>query len=322
MSTQLSIDTPTLMVSMSPHLRGKTTIERMMGTFLVGLIPTTVVGISLFGLRSLLVVVISMATAVAVEAVIARLTHRPVTVGDLHALLTGLLIALILPPTVPWWLAVVGASVAIILGKMVFGGLGTYPFNPPLVAWVVVKLSWPERMSFFVAPHTSEQVLTPLMAFKEDPALFYSYKLIDLLLGSQAGPLGVVCGLAILMGGIFLLVRGVIRWHIPVSFLCGVALFAGVLRLINADLYPPVIFHLLGGGVLIGAFFLAPEPVTSPVTPRGMVVFGFLAGVLTMIIRMWGGDPDGTFYGILVMNAATPLFNHLKPKAYGRSIHA
>lgn len=322
MSTKPSIDTATLIVSMSPHLRGNTTVERMMGTFLVGLIPTTVVGVYLFGLRSLLVVVLSMATAVVVEAAIARLTLRPVSVGDLHSLLTGLLVALICPPTAPWWLAVVGASVAIILGKMVFGGLGTYPFNPPLVAWVVLKLSWPERMSFFVAPHTSEQVLTPLMAFKEDPALFYSYRLVDLFLGSQAGPLGTVCGLAILMGGIFLLVRGVIRWHIPLSFLCGVALFAGVLRLINADLFPPVSFHLLGGGVLMGAFFLAPEPVTSPVTPRGMVVFGFLAGILTMIIRMWGADPDGTFYGILIMNAATPLFNHLKPRVYGRSIHA
>jgi len=322
MTTPPSIDTGKLIVSMSPHLRGNTTIERMMATFLVALIPTTVVGVYLFGLRSLLVVAISMATAVVVEAAISRLTLRPVSVGDLHGLLTGLLVALICPPTAPWWLVVVGASVAIILGKMVFGGLGTYPFNPPLVAWVVLTLSWPERMSFFVAPHTSEQVLTPLMAFKEDPALFYSYKLIDLFLGSQAGPLGVVCGLAILVGGIFLLVRGVIRWHIPVSFLCGVALFAGLLRLINADLFPPVSFHILGGGVLMGAFFLAPEPVTSPVTPRGMVVFGFLAGLLTMIIRMWGADPDGTFYGILVMNAATPLFNHLKPRVYGRSIHA
>ena len=322
MSTNPSIDTPTLTVSMSPHVRGSATIERVMATFVVGLIPTTVVGVYLFGLRSLLVVVLSMATAGVVEAAIARLTHRPVTVKDLHGLLTGLLVALILPPTAAWWLAVVGASVAIILGKMVFGGLGTYPFNPPLVAWVVMKLSWPERMSLFVAPHSSEQVLTPLMAFQEDPALFYSYDIFDLFLGSQAGPLGVVCGLAIVVGGVFLLVRGVIRWHIPVSFLFGVALFAGILRLFNADLYPPVSFHLVGGGVLMGAFFLAPEPVTSPVTPRGMVVFGFLAGVLTMIIRMWGADPDGTFYGILVMNAATPLFNHLKPRGYGRSIHA
>jgi Na+-translocating ferredoxin:NAD+ oxidoreductase RnfD subunit len=257
------------MVSMSPHLRGKTTIERMMGTFLVGLIPTTVVGISLFGIRSLLVVVISMVSAGAVEAAIARLTHRPVTVGDLHSILTGLLVALICPPTVPWWLVVVGASVAIILGKMVFGGLGTYPFNPPLVAWVVLKLSWPERMSLFVAPHSSEQVLTPLMAFKEDPALFYGYKLIDLLLGSQAGPLGVVCGLAILAGGIFLLLRGVIRWHIPLSFLCGVALFAAVLRLTNADLYPPVSFHLLGGGGAHGGLLPRTRAGHLPGDPPG-----------------------------------------------------
>jgi electron transport complex protein RnfD len=158
-------------------------------------------------------------------------------------------------------------------------------------------------------------VLTPLMAFKEDPALFYSYDLWDLFVGNQAGGIGMVCGLAIL-------IRGLIRWHIPVAFLLGVALFAGIMRLINPDLYPPVGFHLVGGGVLLGALFLAPEPVTSPVTPAGMLAFGFLAGILTMILRMWGADYDGTFYAILVMNTATPLFNALAPRAYGRWQHA
>jgi len=256
--------------------------------------------------------------AVAVETVIEKLTKRELTFGDLHALLTGLLLALILPPTVPWWLTMVGAATAIILGKMVFGGLGTYPFNPPLVAWVVVKLSWPERMTEFIAPRIGEMVLTPLMAFKEDPALFYSYETIDLFLGNKAGAIGTVCGLAIVVGGLFLILRGIIRWHIPVSFLLGVGLFALIMRMINPDLYPPVSFHLAGGGVLLGAFFLAPEPVTSPVTPKGMLAFGLLAGMLTMILRMWGADYDGTFYAILVMNAATPLFNYLKPRAYGR----
>ncbi|UCH00981.1 MAG: RnfABCDGE type electron transport complex subunit D, partial [Deltaproteobacteria bacterium] len=165
-------------------------------------------------------------------------------------------------------------------------------------------------------------VLTPLMAVKEDPSLFYSYDLLPLFLGYKPGPIGTVSGLAILIGGIFILTRGIIRWHIPISFLFGIALFSAILRSINPDVYPPVIFHLIGGGVLLGAFFLAPEPVTSPVTPMGMVLFGFLAGILTMIIRMWGADPDGTFYAILIMNAATPLFNYLKPRAYGRGLGA
>jgi Na+-translocating ferredoxin:NAD+ oxidoreductase RnfD subunit len=169
-----------------------------------------------------------------------------------------------------------------------------------------------------VAPFTGERVLTPLMAFKEDPSLFYAYELWDLFLGNKAGPIGTVCGLAIVAGGIYLLARGIIRWHIPVAFLAGMALFAGVMRLMNADLYPPVGFHLAGGGALLGALVLAPEPVTSPVTPKGMLTFGVLAGVLTMILRMWGADYDGTFYAILVMNAATPLFNALAPRAYGR----
>jgi electron transport complex protein RnfD len=313
------MEPPNLIVAMSPHLRGGLRIEGMMGSLLLALVPTAAVGVYCFGLRALLTLLLAMATAAAVEAAIEVLTRREVTVRDLHALLTGLLLALILPPTAPWWLTMTGAATAIILGKMVFGGLGTYPFNPPLVAWVVLKLSWPERMNAFVAPLTGERVLTPLMAFQEDPAIFYSYDLWDLFLGNAAGGIGMVCGLAIVIGGIFVLLRGLIRWHIPVAFLLGVVLFAGIMRLINPDLYPPVSFHLAAGGVLLGALFLAPEPVTSPVTPKGMITFGFLAGILTMILRMWGADYDGTFYAILVMNAATPLFNTLAPRAYGGS---
>ncbi len=305
-------------VSMSPHIKGGNSIERMMVTFIIGLVPTSIVAVYLFRLESLMIMIISMATAVIVESVIEQITHQKLTYRDFHAILTGLLLALILPPSVPWWIPVIGATVAIILGKMVFGGLGNYPFNPVLVAWVVLKLSWGERMSIFFEPHTQSQVLTPLMAVKEDPALFYSYDMLPLFLGDKAGPIGTVCGLAILIGGLFILFRGIIRWHMPVSFLFGIALFSAILHFINPDVYPPVIFHLISGGVLLGAFFLAPEPVTSPVTPKGMLLFGFLAGVLTMIIRMWGAYPDGAFYAILIMNAATPLFNYLKPRAYGR----
>ncbi len=306
-------------VSMSPHIRGKSSVERMMLTFIMALVPTSVVGIYMFGFRALLIMVLSMATCVVVESIIEWITHRSLTYKDYHALLTGLLFALLLPPSLPWWIPVVGAAVAIILGKMVFGGLGNYPFNPILVAWVVMNTSWKDRMNLFFEPHTSKQVLTPLMAISEDPTLFYSYNMFDLFVGDKAGPIGGVCALAVLAGGVFILARGIIRWHIPVSFLFGVALFAGILRAINPDVYPPVLFHLISGGVLLGAFFLAPEPVTSPVTPKGMLIFGFLAGALTMIIRMWGAYPDGSFYAILIMNAATPLFNYLKPKAYGRS---
>jgi electron transport complex protein RnfD len=305
-------------VSMSPHIRGGMSIEKMMRTFIIGLIPTAVVAIYLFGIKSLIIMVLSMATAVIVETAIERITNKRPTYRDHHAILIGLLLALILPPSVPWWIPVIGASVAIILGKLVFGGLGNYPFNPVLVAWVVLKLSWSDRMTLFFEPHTQTQILTPLMAVKEDPSLFYSYDMLELFLGNKAGPIGTVCGLAVLIGGIFILWRGIIRWHIPLSFLLGVAIFSAILHSINPDVYPPVIFHLISGGLLLAVFFLAPEPVTSPVTPKGMLLFGFLAGVLTMIIRMWGAYPDGTFYAILIMNAATPLFNHLKPKAYGR----
>lgn len=312
------MDTTKLIVSMSPHLRGKITVERMMLIFLISLAPTALAALYLFGIRALIIILLAVVTAVVVETVIESLTHQRLTYRDYHAALIGLLFALILPPSVPWWIPVIGAGVAIILGKMVFGGLGNYPFNPVLVAWVVLTLSWGDRMSIFFSPHTTEQVLTPLMAIKEDPALFYSYELMNLFVGNQPGAIGCVCGVAILIGGLFMLTTKIIRWHIPISFLCGIALGAAIFRVINPDIYPPVAFHLITGGTLFAALFLAPEPVTSPVTPTGMLTFGFLAGILTMIIRMWGGYPDGSFYAILVMNAATPLFNKLKPKPLGR----
>ena len=307
-----------LIVSMSPHIRGRISVERMMLITIAALAPTAVAGLYFFGMKGLMIMVLSVLTAVVVESGIERLTHRQLTFKDYHAVLIGLLLALILPPSVPWWIPVIGSGVAIILGKMVFGGLGTYPFNPVLVSWVVLKLSWGERMSLFFSPHTSEQVLTPLMAIKEDPALFYEYDLVDLFLGTQAGAIGTVCGVALVIGGIVLLITKLIRWHIPVSFLIGIGLVAIILHGINADMNPPALFHLITGGTLMAVFFLAPEPVTSPVTPVGMLSFGFLAGVLTMIIRLWGAHPDGSFYAILIMNAATPLFNNLKPRLYGR----
>jgi len=312
------MESANLIVSMSPHIRGRISVERMMLITICALIPTALAGLYLFGIKSLMIMVLSVAGALVVESIIEWLTHREVTYRDYHAVLIGLLFALILPSSVPWWIPVIGSGVAIILGKMVFGGLGTYPFNPVLVSWVVIKLSWGERMSLFFSPHTTEQVLTPLMAIKEDPALFYNYDLVDLFFGTQAGAIGTVCGVALLIGGIVLLITKLIRWHIPVSFLIGIALVATIFHGINADMNPPALFHLISGGTLMAAFFLAPEPVTSPVTPIGMLSFGFLAGVLTMIIRLWGAYPDGSFYAILIMNAATPLFNKLKPRLYGR----
>jgi Na+-translocating ferredoxin:NAD+ oxidoreductase RnfD subunit len=163
------MDTTKLIVSMSPHLRGKITVERMMLIFLISLAPTALGALYLFGIRALIIILLAVVTAVVVETVIESLTHQRLTYRDYHAALIGLLFALILPPSVPWWIPVIGAGVAIILGKMVFGGLGNYPFNPALVAWVVLTLSWADRMSIFFSPHTTEQVLTPLMAIKEDP---------------------------------------------------------------------------------------------------------------------------------------------------------
>lgn len=305
-----------LTVSVAPHWHSGLTIRSSMVNFIIALIPVTAWGIYCFGSSAAKVVVISMVAAVVTEALLQLLMKKPVTVTDGSAALAGLLLALMLPAEVKWWLPVVGAGMAILV-KNLFGGLGAYPFNPVLVGWVVLKLSW--SIDLLTDPDMS-----PLMVLKENGAGdLVMWELKDLLVGDTdllSATIGTFGAGQILLaiGGLYLLLRGYIRWHIPAAFIAGVAAFSAIFYLQDPDTYASPLFHIISGNVLLGAFFLATEYTTSPVTTWGMIFFGLAAGVLTMVIRIWGSYYDGVVFAILLMNTATPLLDRIKPKAYGR----
>jgi electron transport complex protein RnfD len=294
------------------------------------LIPACAVAVYMFGLPGLRVILICTLGCMVFEAACNRIGGKPLTLRDGSAVLTGILLALNLPPSSPWWLALLGSAIAIIIGKQVYGGLGYNPFNPALVARVVLLISFPVQMTRWTAPAPlgsgidSVTAATPLGEWKT--AVMLTGKLPDnlsdgtlnYLTGNMPGSIGEVSAIALLLGGIYLLVRKVISWHIPVSFIASTMLLSGIFWLVDSSRYPDPLFHLLTGGLLLGAFFMATDMVTSPVTTRGMLIFGCGCGVLTVIIRLFGGYPEGVSFAILLMNAATPLIDRMvKPRVFG-----
>jgi Na+-translocating ferredoxin:NAD+ oxidoreductase subunit D len=252
------------------------------------------------------------------------------TLRDGSAALTGLLLAMNLPPSAPWWLALIGCVVAIGIGKQVFGGLGYNPFNPALVARVVLLISFPVQMTTWTSPapmtmgYDALTTATPLGEMQT--ALMLTGRLPEglednlgqYLFGLQGGSLGEMSVLALLAGALFLFYKKILTWHIPVSFAGSVIVFAGLFWLIDPSRYPSPLFHLLTGGMVLGIFFMATDMVTSPVTPVGMLLFGVGCGVLTVIIRLFGGYPEGVSFAILLMNACTPLIDRfIRPRKFG-----
>ncbi|MFH1057357.1 MAG: RnfABCDGE type electron transport complex subunit D [Pseudomonadota bacterium] len=326
-----------LTVSTSPHWLGRTTIRSMHVEFMAALLPAVFTGFYYFGFPGLSVVVLAMASALITEVICVRVTNLPNRVEDLHAVLLGLLLGLILPAGAPWWLPIVGGALAIILGKMVFGGLGNYPMHPVLVAWVALSLSWPEHMNAYYAPVALGSggdfsvTETPLMALKNDIGSLEIFELADLWVGNAPGAIGATGSLALIAGGIYLMLRRLVPWQIPVGVILGAVLMSIVAAYTDARIMELGMeglaanlkvawFHLATGGLLIAAFFLAPEPVSSPVTPWGTFLFGLGVGVMTIIVRTWGSWPDGAFYGVLLMNTVTPLLDRIRPKVLGKVV--
>jgi electron transport complex protein RnfD len=321
---------PQVYLSSSPHCHLGQDTAQIMRAVIYSLLPACAAAVYLFGLAALWVLLLAVLGCVAVEAACQRLMGQPVTVSDGSAVLTGILLALNLPPGSPWWLTLLGAVFAIAIGKQLFGGLGANPFNPALVARVALLISFPVQMTTWSAPAPlgSGQDLvtaaTPLGEWKT--AVMLTGKLpvaahgstLDYLLGQMAGCIGEVSALALLLGAAYLFWRGVLTWHIPFSFLGSVVVLAGIFWLAAPDRYPDPLFHLLTGGLMLGAFYMATDMVTSPVTPQGMVLFGVGCGVLTVLIRLFGGYPEGVSFAILLMNAATPLIDrYLQPRVFG-----
>ena len=311
-------------ISPSPHIHSGDSISKNMYGVLIALIPAFLVSLYFFGLGALIVTIISVASCVLCEFLIQKyMLKREPTIWDGSAMLTGVLLAFNLPSNLPVWIIILGAIVAIGVGKMSFGGLGNNPFNPALVGRVFLLISFPVQMTSWPVPTPFNTVYldavtgaTPLAMIKDKFGQIPST--VDLLLGNMAGSLGEVSAIALLIGLIYMLVRKIITWQIPISILTTVFIFTGILYLVNPETYASPIIHLLSGGLLLGAIFMATDYVTSPMTKRGMIIYGIGIGIITVVIRVFGAYPEGVSFAILIMNAFVPLINtYIKPKRFG-----
>lgn len=306
-------------ISPSPHAQTPTTVTRLMLHVIVALVPAVLVALYYFGLGAAIVIVTSIVGCVAVEYLITRfmLGQKP-SIGNLSAVLTGLLLALNLPSNLPVWMILIGCVVAIGIGKMTFGGLGCNIFNPALVGRVFLLLSFPVAMTTWPLPEVNRMAYTDattgatvLSQLKMGVIEASDVNLMNSLLGNMGGSLGEVGAIALLIGFVYLLCFKVISWHIPVAILGTAAIFSW---LIGA----PVGVELLSGGLLLGAIFMATDYVTSPMSHSGMILYGVLIGLITIIIRQWGAYPEGMSFAILIMNGFTPLINrYMKPRKFG-----
>ncbi|MDD4955209.1 MAG: RnfABCDGE type electron transport complex subunit D [Candidatus Omnitrophica bacterium] len=318
-----------LTVSYSPHLHTNQSAAKIMWSVFLSLIPAGIAGIFIFGSKALWIISLGIISAIATEGLLQYLNKKKITLNDGSAALTGLLLSYNLPANSPWWLVIIGSFVAVAIGKQIFGGLGQNIFNPALVGRVFLMTCWPKYMTSFMKPlnagfnvfgsvnYDAITAATPLMIVKEGEALSgLSYW--DLFLGRHAGCVGEVCILALLIGALFLLLKKYISWHIPIIYIATVGVFSwifGQKGLFSGNF----LFSILSGGLILGAFFMATDYVTSPLTRKGQVIFAAGCGVLTSVIRLWGGYPEGVSYAILMMNAATPIIDrYTKNRIFGK----
>ncbi|NLY18863.1 MAG: RnfABCDGE type electron transport complex subunit D [Clostridiaceae bacterium] len=305
-----------LYVCSSPHLRDECTTRRIMLDVILALLPSVVAGIWFFGIQAALVVLVTTAAAVITEYLMRKGLKREQTITDLSAVVTGLLLALNLPPSIPLWIAIAGAVIAIALIKQLFGGLGQNFINPALGARVILVVAWASRMTTWTQPLTDAvTTATPLGLLKEEGLKAFSY--YDLFLGKIPGCIGETSVFAILIGFAYLLLRKVITWHIPVLFTGTVALLtwvAGPEGFFTGD----PLYHILSGGLVLGAVFMATDYVTSPMTRKGTIIYAIGCGLLTSLFRLYGSMPEGVSFAIMLMNIATPLIDRYTiPVSFG-----
>ncbi|MGB0682317.1 MAG: RnfABCDGE type electron transport complex subunit D [Magnetovibrionaceae bacterium] len=338
----------------APFAHGGGSITRTMTLVMVALMPTTAYGVYLFGWPALNLFVVTIAAAILFEAICLKIAGKPVAFGvmDGSAVLSGWLLALTLPPWAPWWIGAVGAFVAIVFAKHVFGGVGQNLFNPAMVARVVLLISFPLEMTSWLSPRPlgtdgapgfrEGLDITFLKGYDLDAvssasilghvktelgqgntlteALSGTYGWFDMTLGNAPGSMGETSVLLILLGGLFLIATRIISWSIPVSMIATIAACAGLANLIAPEAYPGAIIHVVSGATLLGAFFIATDYVTSPSTLRGQLIFGAGVGLLAWVIRTWAGYPEGVAFAVLLMNACTPLIDRwITPRVFGRT---
>ena len=313
-----------LTISASPHLHTSRSVSKCMWHVIVALLPAVACSLYYFGLGAMVVIASSILGCVIVEYAINRwMLRAPSTIGNGSAILTGLLLALNLPSNIPVWIVLIGSVVAIGIGKMSFGGLGCNIWNPALVGRVFLLISFPAQMTTWpvVGQLTSYADATTgatVLSLMNEGALDKMPTLSDMLVGNMGGSLGEVSALALLFGMFYMLWKKIITWHVPVSIFVTVFVFTGIMHLVNPVQYASPFVHLLSGGLMLGAIFMATDYVTSPMSKSGMIVYGVGIGILTTVIRLFGSYPEGMSFAIFIMNGVTPLINsYMKPKHFG-----
>ncbi len=326
-----------LSVSPSPHVSGEYSIKKIMYGVVLALVPALASSIFFFGSGALIVTLVSIASCLLFEFLIQKLILRvKPTIWDGSAIVTGLLLAFNVPSNLPIGILVIGALVAIGIGKLSFGGLGQNPFNPALVGRVFLLISFPVQMTSWPIPkglftgYTDAITgATPLGVIKEglkngeilSNLMDQVPSRMQLFMGQMGGSMGEISALALILGFAFMLYRKIITWHIPVFMIGTIFIFSGILHYANPEHYADPLFHVLTGGALLGAIFMATDMVTSPMTPKGMIIFAIGIGILTVLIRTFGAYPEGVSFAILIMNAFVPIINrYIKPKRFGEEV--
>ena len=312
-------------VAPAPHVHGGDSVQKNMLNVILALMPAFLAGIYYFGTGAIVVSGIAILSCVAFEWLITKfLLKKEVQIFDCSAILTGMLLGMNLPSSLPWWMVVIGSLIAIGIGKMSFGGLGNNLFNPALVGRVFLLISFPAAMTTWPIPaalsfDSSVDALTaatPLAYIKE--GIFTNFTELDLFLGNNGGSLGETSAVALLLGLIYLLATRTITWHIPVSIIATALVFTGIMHAVDPEVYASPLLHITSGGLLLGSIFMATDYVTSPMTKTGQLIFGFGIGVITVVIRLFGSYPEGISFAILIMNAVVPLINrYIRPKRFG-----
>ncbi len=326
-----------LTISGSPHVHSGDSVDKVMRGVIYAMLPALLVSFWFFGLGAIIVTLTAVVACLVFEYVIQKYVMKEEPqITDGSAIVTGILLAFNLPSNLPVWMIIIGAFVAIVMGKMSFGGLGKNPFNPALVGRVFLLISFPVDMTSWPKPGKFSTVIadavtgpTPLAVVKEGVkngenvsdimATLPGY--VEMLLGNQGGCIGEVSAIALVLGGLYMLVRKIITWHIPVAYMGSVVVFAGILNLVDPTMYVNPLFHLVTGGMMLGVFFMATDMVTSPMSKSGQIVFGVGVGIITIVIRVFGAYPEGVSFAILIMNAFVPIINtYMKPKRFGEVV--
>jgi Na+-translocating ferredoxin:NAD+ oxidoreductase subunit D len=313
----------TLVVSHAPFWHDGSGIPNRSYHTIIAALPAAAAGIAYYGAPALGVVCMAMSTAILWELLLNRAMKRPASVGDGNAALIGLLLAMVLPASVPWWIVLIGTFLAIVIGMQIFGGIGANPFNPVALAVAILMVSYNNYLDFNTGlvnfSLNFPSVTDPLAALKAfGPKSVADLSAMDLFMGKQVGALGSTCGIALVLGGIYLILRGFIRWEISISFIAGTYITAMLFNMADPVRFAPPLFHLITGYTLIGAFFLATESSSSPVNFIPMLLYGALGGVMTVLIRNIGAYVDGVMFSILLINLINPLIDKIRPKAIGK----